>query len=188
MSTKIVALVGSLRQGSLNRALLRATAALAPAGLEIELLEIADVPLYNGDVQNQGFPESVTRLGDAIRQADGVLLVTPEYNYSTSGVLKNAIDWISRLPEQPFSEKPVGIMGASMGNLGTARAQYHLRQILVYLNGHVMNRPEIMVPAAHSKFDGEGHLTDESTREHLVKFLAAFQTYSQRVGAPKVSS
>lgn len=185
---KIVALVGSLRQGSLNRALLRATAGLAPADVEIELLEIAEVPLYNGDVQSQGFPEVVTRLGDSIRQADGVLLVTPEYNYSVSGVLKNAIDWLSRLPEQPFGEKPVAIMGASMGNLGTARAQYHLRQILVYLNCHVMNRPEIMVPSAHNKFDSQGQLTDESTREHLVKFLAAFQAYAARFGAAKVNS
>lgn len=185
MSTKIVALVGSLRQGSLNRALLREAAAYAPDGLHIELLEIGEVPLYNGDVQSQGFPEAVTRLGDAIRQADGILLVTPEYNYSVSGVLKNAIDWLSRLPEQPFSEKPLAIMGASMGNLGTARAQYHLRQILVFLNSHVMNRPEIMVPAAHSKFDAEGKLTDDSTRDHLVKFLAAFQTFAARVGTVK---
>jgi chromate reductase len=188
MSMNIVALVGSLRQGSLNRALLHATTAVAPAGMKIELLEIGDVPLYNGDVQSQGFPEVVTRLGEAIRQADGVLLITPEYNYSVSGVLKNAIDWISRLPEQPFNEKPTAIMGASMGNLGTARAQYHLRQILVYLNAHVMNRPEIMVPAAHSKFDAEGKLTDESTREHLVKFSAAFQAFASRHGAPKVTS
>ncbi|MBX3168358.1 MAG: NAD(P)H-dependent oxidoreductase [Candidatus Eremiobacteraeota bacterium] len=183
MSTKIVALVGSLRQGSLNRALLREAAAVAPTGLEIELLEIGDVPLYNSDVQAQGFPEVVNRLGEAIRQADGILLVTPEYNYSVSGVLKNTIDWISRLPNQPFSEKPVAIMGASMGNLGTARAQYHLRQILVFLNPYVMNRPEIMVPSAQNKFDAQGQLTDDSTREHLVKFLNAFQTFVTRVGA-----
>ena len=182
MSMKIVALVGSLRQGSLNRALLNEAIAHAPAGLEIQLLEIGDVPLYNGDIQSQGFPEMVSRLGDSLRQADGILLVTPEYNYSVSGVLKNTIDWLSRLPEQPFSDKPLAIMGASMGNLGTARAQYHLRQILVYLNAHVMNRPEIMVPAAHNKFDAQGKLTDDSTREHVVKFLAAFQTFASRFG------
>ncbi len=180
MSKKIVALVGSLRQGSLNRALLHEAAALAPAGLEIELLEISEVPLYNGDLEAQGLPPSVTRLGEAIRGADGLLLVAPEYNYSVSGVLKNAIDWISRLPDQPISTKPVAIMGASMGGLGTSRAQYHMRQILVYLNAHVMNRPEMMVSSAHSKFDAQGKLTDESTRENLVKFLSAFQTFVTR--------
>lgn len=184
MITKIVAIVGSLRQGSLNRALLREAAALAPTDLEIELLEIGEVPLYNGDVQAQAFPKVVTRLGESIRHADGILLVTPEYNYSVSGVLKNAIDWISRLTDQPFNGKPLAIMGASMGNLGTARAQYHLRQILVCLNGHVMNRPEIMVPSAQSKFDAQGKLTDDSTRVHLVKFLTAFQDHIARFSQP----
>lgn len=181
MSIKIAALVGSLRQGSLNRALFHAAAGQAPDGVSVELHEIGEVPLYNGDVQAQGFPEVVTRLGDQLRSADGILLVTPEYNYSIPGVLKNTIDWLSRLPEQPFAGKPVAIMGASMGNLGTARAQYHLRQVMVFLDPLVMNKPEIMVPAAHNKFDAEGKLTDDSTREHLAKFMAAFQAYIKRV-------
>ncbi|MFN8606480.1 MAG: NADPH-dependent FMN reductase [Vulcanimicrobiota bacterium] len=181
MSMKIVALVGSLRKGSLNRALFHAAVGQAPQGMSVDLLEIDDVPLYNGDVQAQGFPEVVTRLGQALRQADGILLVSPEYNYSLPGVLKNAIDWLSRLPEQPFAGKPVALMGASMGNLGTARAQYHLRQILVFLDPLVMNKPEIMVPAAHTKFDAELQLTDNSTREHLAKFMAAFQAFINRV-------
>lgn len=186
MSIKIAALVGSLRQGSLNRALLHAAAEQAPSGVTVELLEIGEVPLYNGDVQAQGFPEVVTRMGEALRAADGILLVTPEYNYSVPGVLKNTIDWLSRLPQQPFAGKPVAMMGASMGNMGSSRAQYHLRQVMVFLDPLVMNKPEIMVPAAHSKFDAEGKLTDDSTREHLAKFMAAFQTFIGRVGAARV--
>lgn len=180
MSIKIVALVGSLRQGSHNRALVREAMAAAPAGVSVELLEIADIPFYNGDVQEQGFPESVARLGEALRQADGVLLVSPEYNYSISGVLKNAIDWMSRVPNQPFAGKPVALMGASMGVMGTARAQYHLRQVLVCLDAHVMNKPEVMVGSVHTKFDEQGKLTDQATREHVAKAMTAFQAYVAR--------
>jgi len=183
MSIKIVALVGSLRQGSLNRALLREAIAAAPAGVEVEILEISDIPLYNGDVQDQGFPESVTRLADSIRQADGLVIVSPEYNYSISGVLKNTIDWLSRVPKQPFAEKPVGLMGASMGAMGTVRAQNHLRQVLICLNGLVMNKPEIYVGTAHTKFDEQGKLTDQSTRDHVAKFMVSLQTFVTRFGA-----
>jgi len=188
MSIKIVALVGSLRKGSLNRALLREAIAAAPAGVEVELLEISEIPFYNGDLQDQGFPESVSRLGDALRQADGVLLVSPEYNYSISGVMKNAIDWMSRVPNQPFAGKPVALMGASMGALGTARAQYHLRQVLVCLDAHVMNKPEIMVGSAHTKFDEQGKLTDQTTRDHMAKAMVAFQAYVARFGAAVVKA
>ena len=128
-----------------------------------------------------------------IKAADGLLIATPEYNYSTSGVLKNAIDWASRPPEHPFEGKPIGLMGASAGTLGTARAQYHLRQMFVFLNGFVMNRPEVMIPAAQSKFDAEGELTDQQTRDFMSAHLVAFEglgaadamnarTTSRRVG------
>lgn len=177
---KLAALVGSLRKASLNRALLKAAIEAAPAGVEVEILEIGDLPLYNSDVQEQGMPAAVTALAEGLARAQGILVATPEYNYSVPGVLKNAIDWLSRVEKQPFGGKPLGILGASMGQLGTARCQYHLRQVMVFLDAHVMNRPEVMVGAAHTKFDGDGKLTDASTREHLAKFMAAFQAFAQK--------
>jgi chromate reductase len=110
-----------------------------------------------------------------------LLIVTPEYNYSIPGVLKNAIDWASRPPEQPFDGKPIGVMGASAGVLGTARAQYHLRQCFVFLNGLVMNRPEVMIPQAQNKFDAEGKLNDQATREFITAHLAAFKAWVLRL-------
>ena len=177
----LVALVGSLRKGSLNRALLREAMAVAPPSIRIDVAEIGDIPLYNSDVQDQGMPASVTQLANAMSAADGFLIATPEYNYSIPGVLKNAIDWLSRVPSQPFAGKPLGIMGASMGMIGTARSQYHLRQVMVFLNAHVMNKPEVMVGAAHTKFDAEGKLTDASTREHLTKFMVALEEFSRLI-------
>lgn len=179
---KIVALVGSLRKASYNRALLRAAVAAAPASLQIETLEIGDVPVYNSDVQDQGMPAAVTRLAEQVGAADAILIVTPEYNYSIPGVLKNTIDWLSRVSPQPFADKPVGLMGASMGVLGTARAQYHLRQVMVFLDAHVLNKPEVMVGACHTKFDAEGNLTDQGTAEHLARFMASLEALTRRWG------
>jgi chromate reductase len=179
-SIRLVALVGSLRKGSLNRALLRAAIAAAPAQVRVDIVEIGDLPLYNGDIQDQGMPASVSQLAEAMAGADGFLIATPEYNYSIPGVLKNAIDWLSRLPNPPFAGKPMGIMGASMGALGTARSQYHLRQVMVFLDAHVMNKPEVMVGAAHTKFDAEGKLTDASTEQHLARFMAALADFCGR--------
>ena len=119
-------------------------------------------------MRQQGFPAPVEDLRARIKAADGLLIVTPEYNYSIPGVLKNAIDWASRPPEQPFDGKPIGLMGASVGTHGTSRAQYHLRQCFVFLNGLVMNRPEVMIPQAQNKFDAEGKLTDQATRDFIV--------------------
>ena len=130
-------------------------------------------------MRQQGFPAPVEDLRARIKAADGLLIVTPEYNYSIPGVLKNAIDWASRPPEQPFDGKPIGLMGASGGTLGTARAQYHLRQCFVFLNGLVMNRPEVMIPQAQNKFDADGKLTDQATRD----FIAAHLGRVQGVGA-----
>ena len=178
---KVLAFGGSLRKGSYNHQLLLAAKALAPADMQIELADISDVPLYNGDVQAQGFPAAVLKLGQQVADADAILFATPEYNYSIPGVLKNAIDWLSRLPEAPFNDKPVAIMGASMGGFGTARSQYHLRQVLVFLNMHPLNKPEVFVSAAHEKFDAEGRLTDETARQTVRQQLTALQAWSERL-------
>ena len=172
---KVVGLSGSLRRSSLNSAALRALTTLAPVDLAIDIFDLSPIPLYNDDLRtNEGYPQGVQSFRDALKAADGVLIATPEYNYSIPGVLKNAIDWASRPPEQPFDGKPIAILGASPGALGSARAQYHLRQCFIYLNGQVMNRPEVMIGAANSKFDAEGNLTDQGTADFLKKFLAAF--------------
>ena len=169
----VTAISGSLRQGSFNTALVKAAQELAPSGMSITRADIGDIPIYNGDVQDQGFPVSVSSLAENIRSADGVLISTPEYNYSIPGVLKNAIDWLSRIDNQPFSGKPVALMGASMGGQGTSRAQYHLRQVFVFLDGRIMNRPEVFVGAAHTKFDDYGKLADEDTRKFVAGYLEA---------------
>src|SRR5215475_12302580 len=144
---------GSLRRASFNTAALRAAKELAPEGLVIEPFDIAPIPLYNEDVREQGFPPPVEDLRARIKAADGLLIVTPEYNYSVPGVLKNAIDWASRPPNQPFDGKPIAIIGASMSLHGGVRAQYHLRQIVVFLNMHPVNRPEVFIAQAQNKFD-----------------------------------
>lgn len=178
---KVVGLSGSLRRGSYNTAALRAAQELAPAGMTIEVGEIGDLPLYNDDVRVAGYPPAVERLRSQLAAADALLLVTPEYNYSIPGVLKNAIDWASRPPDQPFDGKPVAIMGASPGLFGTARAQYHLRQMLVFLNAIPLNKPEVMIAQANAKFDESGRLTDEPTREFIRKLLLALSDWTTRL-------
>ena len=170
---KFVVLLGSLRQGSYNRAVANTLPQLAPAEVEIELLpSIGQFPLYDADVQAQGIPEAVSAMGAAIRAADGVIIVSPEYNYSLPGGLKNALDWLSRLPDQPFAGKPVAIQSASMGILGGARMQYHLRQVLVFLDARVLNKPEIMIGAVHTKLNPEAtELLDSATRDLITKQL-----------------
>lgn len=177
---RILGIAGSLRQGSFNRATLRAAQELAPEGMHIEAFDIAPIPFYDEDVRQQGFPQPVADFRASIKAADGLLIVSPEYNYSIPGVLKNAIDWASRPPEQPFDGKPIGNMGASMGVMGASRAQYHLRQCFVFLNGLVMNRPEVAIPAAQNKFDAQGKLTDQQTRDFITAHLAAFKAWVLR--------
>jgi chromate reductase len=169
---KLLGISGSLRKDSFNTALLRAAQELAPAGTSIDVADIAQIPLYNEDVREKGYPQPVQTLRDRIRDADAVLIATPEYNYSIPGVLKNAIDWASRPPEQPFDGKIVGIMGASPGRLGTARAQYHLRQCFVFLNSTVLNKPEVMVGGAGQVFK-DGKLIDAPTRGFVADLLKA---------------
>ncbi|WIM11763.1 NAD(P)H-dependent oxidoreductase [Enhydrobacter sp.] len=171
-SIKLAAFCGSLRKGSFNRMALQAFIERAPKDMTIDTIEIGDWPLYNADIQAQGFPDKVQAAQKTILAADGVLFVTPEYNYGISGVLKNAIDWLSRMTPQPFAGKTIGLFGASGGALGTARAQYQLRQTLVFLDGRPINKPEVMIGVAQSKFV-DGKLTDEATGKLLVDFGVA---------------
>jgi chromate reductase len=169
---KLVAFVGSLRQGSFNRMALHAFIERLPAGVSIENVEIGDWPLYNFDIQAKGFPEKVEAAQKAMLAADGIVLVTPEYNYGVSGVLKNAIDWLSRTTPQPFAAKPIAIFGAAGGVLGTARAQYQLRQMLIFLDGRPVNKPEVMIGQAQNKFV-DGKLTDEMAGKLLSELGAS---------------
>ena len=177
----ILGISGSLRKKSYNTAALRAAQQLLPEGVAMETLDLAAIPIYNDDVRKQGFPPPVERLRGKIAVADAVLIVTPEYNYSVPGMLKNAIDWASRPPNQPFDGKPVAIMGASPGVIGTARAQYHLRQSFVFLNACVLNKPEVMIGSAATRFDAQGNLTDEATRGFIKALLVALADWTQRL-------
>lgn len=180
----ILTICGSLRANSYNASLARTLSELAPDGMSIaEAGTIGSLPHYNADVQIQGFPREAEALGERIRGADGVIIVSPEYNFSIPGVLKNAIDWLSRLPDQPFKDKPVALQSASTGMLGGARAQYHLRQVLVFVEARVFNRPEVIVASAKGKFDETtGRLIDPATRDLVAKQLAAFKQF---VGATR---
>ena len=172
---RVVGFAGSLRRGSYNRALLRAAEELTPRGMAIEVFDLRDVPLYDGDLEATGDPEGVARLKAAIRAADGVLMVTPEYNHGVPGVMKNAVDWCSRPPQSaPLARKPVALMGASPGITGSARGQSQLRQAFEFTNSYCMPQPEFLLFKAHEKIDVEGRLTDEPSRAFLEKFLGAF--------------
>ncbi|HVF47065.1 MAG TPA: NAD(P)H-dependent oxidoreductase [Pyrinomonadaceae bacterium] len=182
---KILGIAGSLREGSYNRAILRAAAELAPQGSDIEIFDIAGLPGFSQD-DEQDPPAKVADLKQKIRGSDAVIFATPEYNYSVPGVLKNAIDWASRpYGDSAWDGKPAAIMGASVGNIGTARAQYHLRQIMVFLNMHPLNRPEVMVGSCADKFDANGNLTDQSTKDHIQKQIVALVEWTKRLSAGK---
>jgi chromate reductase len=178
---RVFAFCGSLRKGSFNRMALRAAEELAPEGMSFDSCDIGEFPLYNEDVRQLGFPAAVENAREKIRAADAVLFVTPEYNYSIPGVLKNAVDWASRPPDQPFAGKPAAIMGASPSMLGSARAQYHLRQVCVYLNMFPVNHPEVLIAAADKKFDAEGRLTDEPTRKLIARLMEALSDWTERL-------
>ncbi|WP_336510425.1 NADPH-dependent FMN reductase, partial [Agrobacterium tumefaciens] len=181
-SRHIVVLCGSLRKKSFNGAIAAALPELAPTGMTFTLMDGLDtIPHYNADIQADGFPDKVIEIANAIRDADGVAFVTPEYNYSIPGFLKNALDWISRVSPAPFAGKPVVIQTASIGVMGGVRAQYHLRQILVFLDALPMNKPEVMVGVAPTKISEDGMLTDPATREFISGQLAAFSAFIERV-------
>ena len=183
MNTKISILgfAGSLRKGSYNKALLRAALEMIPGDAELEIFDIEGIPPFNQDLENQP-PEKVKEFKAKIRAADAILIATPEYNYSIPGVLKNAIDHASRpYGDNAFDGKPVAIMGASVGILGTARAQYHLRQSFVFLNMYPLNRPEVMVPLAQEKIDQNGRVTDSKTREKIKELLEALVIWTRKL-------
>jgi len=174
---RVLAFAGSLRKKSYNRALLRTAISLAPSSLAFETADFSDVPVYNGDVEAEGFPAPVQALRERVAAADGLFIVTPEYNCSIPGAFKNTIDWISRPPSQPFDGKPASIIGASIGDGGTMRSQVHWRQVAVNLNLHLLNRPEIFVRRAQDKFDADGNLTDEALRTAVVKHMEALAAW-----------
>jgi chromate reductase, NAD(P)H dehydrogenase (quinone) len=180
----IVAVIGSLRRGSFNRMTYHAVEELLPEGVTLSEASIEDIPPYNDDVRlEHGYPPPVQALRDKLFAADAILFISPEYNYSIPGVLKNAIDWASRpVDDQPFRNKPVGVMGASTGAMGTSRMQSHLRQAMVLVEGLVMTRPEVVITFAAAKFDVEsGRLIDEPTREVIRHWLEAFVAWVERV-------
>ena len=164
---RVLGIAGSLRKKSLNKALLAAAGRQMPEGMTLETFDLAPIPLYNEDVREQGFPPAVDGLRKKIAAADALVIAMPEYNFSIAGVLKNAIDWASRPPEQPFKDKPVAIMGATVGVWGTIRGQYHLRQVLGCLDAHVLHKPEIMVAQANTKIDENGQLKDQTALDLL---------------------
>jgi chromate reductase len=177
----IAAIAGSLRRGSYNQALLRAAQALAPTGMRIEIHDLSDIPLFNEDVERTGIPEAVSRLRAAVAKSDGFLVATPEYNHGVPGPMKNAFDWLSRPPgKSVLGGKPTAIMGASPGTLGTARAQSQLRQSFVFTNTPVLPQPEVLVGRAHEKFDANGQLTDDATRQFVALFLNELGTWVDR--------
>ena len=177
----ILGFAGSLRKGSYNKSLLRTALEMVPAEVELEIFDLEGIPPFNQDLENQP-PEKVKEFKAKIRAADAILMATPEYNYSIPGVLKNAIDNASRpYGDNAFNGKPVAIMGASIGMLGTARAQYHLRQSLVFLNMYPLNQPEVMVPFAQEKIDQNGRLTDQKTREKIKELLEALVIWTRKL-------
>jgi chromate reductase len=183
---RILAIAGSLRAGSYNRALMRAAIAVKPADMSVTEFDLRPLPLYDGDVEAQGDPAPVAALKEAVRAADGLLIATPEYHHSIPGVLKNALDWGGRDPKgkgvvsAPLAGKPVGILGTG-GLAGTARAQLHLRQVLAETRSYVMVQPAVIVPFARQKFDAQLNLTDDAVRQQLVDFMKALADWTRRM-------
>ena len=182
---QILGISGSLRKSSLNTAALRACSELMPQGMSLRITSIGDLPLFNQDVFDAGIPEPATRLRAEIAAADGVLIASPEYNFSVSAALKNAIDWASRPPEQSWQDKPVAIFSVTPGPLGGARVQYDLRRMLGQLWAHVLPRPEVFIGMAASKFDAQGKLADETTRKFLTDLLNGFRDWIVRMQPKK---
>jgi chromate reductase len=181
VADRVVAFAGSLRRGSYNRALVAAAASLAPSGMTVDTIEIGGLPFFDADLEAEGDPEAVVAFKSALRAADGVIIATPEYNDGIPGLLTNALDWASRLPgRSPLVGKPVALMGASPSQVGTARAQLHLRQILGHVHARVLPPPELLVATAHERFDGELRLKDERTRAVLSNAMERFSRWIAR--------
>ena len=185
---KILGFAGSLRKGSYNRSLLRSATQLLPSDTTLEIFDLSDIPSYNQDHDNN-MPPKVKEFKTKIRESDALLIATPEYNYSVPGVLKNAIDYASRpYGDNSFDDKPVAIMSASVGMIGGARAQYHLRQMFVFLNMHPVNVPEVIVTFASNKFDSEGNLLDKNAKGFLTQLLQNLSIWTRRLRENKTSS
>ncbi len=180
---KILGFAGSLRKGSYNKAILRAALELVPDDAELGTFDLEGIPPFNQDLDRDP-PARVREFKSAVRAADAILIATPEYNYSIPGVLKNAIDWASRpYEENAFDGKPIGLMGASPGMIGTARAQYDLRRACVFLNMYPVNRPEVMVSYCEDKIDASGRVTDGHTRDKIRQLLQALVAWTRRLRA-----
>ncbi|MGA9139335.1 MAG: NAD(P)H-dependent oxidoreductase [Methanocella sp.] len=178
---KILGFAGSLRKRSYNKALLRAAMDSVPQDAEIEIFDLEGIPPYNQDLDDH-MPARVMEFKDRIKNADAILIATPEYNYSVPGVLKNAIDWASRPPgDNAWDGKPVAVMSASVAMLAGARAQYHLRQSFVYINMYPVNRPEVMVPFVADKVDSNGNLTDEKSREKIKELVESLVAWTKQL-------
>jgi chromate reductase len=181
---RVLGIAGSLRRESYNRAALRAATQLVPDGATIDIFELDGIPGFNQD-EEQNPPVKVVNLKRRIREADAILIVTPEYNYSVPGLLKNAIDWASRpYGDSAWNGKPAAIMGASIGAIGTARAQYHLRQMFVFLNMYPINLPEVMIGNASERFDAKGNLTDDATKDFIRQLLQNLVDWTRRIQQP----
>ena len=183
----ILGIAGSLRQASYNRAALRAAGQLVPEGARLDIFDLAGIPPFNQD-DDRNPPPRVVELKRSIRAADAILLVTPEYNYSIPGVLKNAIDWASRpYGDNSWDGKPVAVMGTSIGGIGTARAQYHLRQVFVFLDMHAVNKPEVMISNSAERFDELGNLKDEKTGKQIRNLLETLVEWTRRLDRGKLT-
>lgn len=181
---QVLAICGSLRKGSFNRMAMNHAMAHAPAGMNFSEGIIADLPLYNEDAREAGEPGAVMRLKRQVKDADALLFATPEYNYGMPGVLKNAIDWVSRPPSQsPFDGKPVAMLGASTGLFGTARSQLQLRQTCLALNMLPLAKPEVMIAQAQTRFAEDGSLKDEATGKYIVQLMQALHGWTLRLKA-----
>ena len=178
---KILGVCGSLRKASYNMAALRACGDMMPPGTSLKITAIGDIPLFNQDIFDAGLPESAKHFRAEVSEADGVLIASPEYNFSLSPALKNAIDWASRPPNQSFQDKPIAVFSASAGPLGGARVQYDVRRILGQLWAHVLPRPEVFIGSAQGKFDAQGKLTDDTTRKFLSDLLLGFKDWIVRM-------
>jgi chromate reductase, NAD(P)H dehydrogenase (quinone) len=185
---KILGFAGSLRKGTYNRSLLRSATQLLPSDTVLEIFDLSDIAPYNQD-HDDNIPPKVKEFKTKIRESDSLLIATPEYNYAVPGVLKNAIDYASRpYRDNSFDDKPVAIMSASVGMIGGARAQYHLRQMFVFLNMQPVNVPEVIVTFASNKFDSEGNLLDENTKKFLTQLLRNLSNWTKRLKEKKTSS
>jgi len=181
MQTTVIGLCGSLRVGSFNAAALRLAGALLPEGLTMHSLDWRPVPVFDADVLAAGEPPLVSEFKRRIREASGVVIATPEYNFSIPGGLKNLLDWLSRGSDQPFVDKPVAVLSAATGPLGGARVQYDLRRVMLFLNAAVLAKPEVFIGAAASKFDAQGHCVDDTTRQFVRDQMEAFGRWIKRM-------